>query len=94
MNWIEIGKNRENLPKDGDLVVLAYLDRANNLQYTIAKGYKDYYYHGRPTLTYYNSGANIEGTYVAYAGPLPQFDYNPLYDFVKELLDFSEESEA
>ena len=94
MNWIEIGKNRENLPKDGELVVLAYLDQASKLKYTIVKGCEDYYCLGMPVLTSYDSGAVIYGTYIAYAGPLPQLDYNPMYDFAKKLFKFSERDEA
>ena len=94
MKWIEIGKDRENLPKDDELVVLAYLDQMNKLKYTIAMRNESYYYRGKPALAYYDSGSFIEGTYIAYAGPLPQFNYSPLYDLVKKLFDFSEEGEV
>lgn len=90
MNWIEIGKNRENLPEDGNLVVLAYLDQASKLKYAIVKECKDYCI-GMPVLTDYDTGAVIYGTYIAYAGPLPQFNYNPMYDFTKKLFDFSKD---
>ena len=94
MKWIEIGRDRENLPKDDNLVVLAYLDGSNRLKYTIANGYEGYSSSGKPILTYYDSGAIINGTYIAYAGPLPQFNYNQMYDLVKKVFDFSEENEV
>lgn len=91
MNWVEIGKDRENLPKDDELVVLAYLDQTNRLKYTIAMGHEGYCYRGKPVLAYYDSGSFIEGTYIAYAGPFPQFNYSSLYDLARKLFDFSEE---
>ena len=94
MNWVEIGKDRENLPKDDELVVLAYLDQTNKLKYAIVIRNESYYYRGKPALACYDSGSFIEGTYIAYAGPLPQFNYSPLYDLARKLFDFSEESEV
>lgn len=94
MRWIEIGKDRENLPKDGESVVLAYLDPSNRLKYAFAMRNESCYYHGKPALIHCDSGGIIEGTYIAYAGPLPRFNYNYMYDLVVKLFDFSEENEV